>query len=445
MRPVNYYKDLFLTSRFFVGLCLCIVGYIVSYYYPNMWHAAVLYSFIFLGLVVIDFLLLFGKKQIVELKRTTEHKFSNGDNNDVKITINNNSRIPLSYTVIDELPEQFGIRDFELKGGINSFAKLELPYQLRPTKRGEYIFEDVIALLTSPISLLERRVRYNEHKIVKVYPSFLQIRNKQLRGVINDEQIGETKMKRLASSMEFDHIKEYAQGDDIRTLNWKATARKGTLMVNTYMDERSQQIFIALDMGRVMKMPFEGLSLLDHSINAALMLSFTILNKNDKVGLITFNERNVDFVKPEKTKMQLAKVTDALYKQKTDYLETNFEALYNSVKYQVGQRSLIMLFTNFETMSALDRVMPYLKAISKKHLLSVIIFENTEIKNIHSTYKNTMEGIYVKTIADRFYYEKKRIVKELSKEGILSIFTAPQNLTSNVVNQYLDLKTKRII
>jgi uncharacterized protein (DUF58 family) len=250
---------------------------------------------------------------------------------------------------------------------------------------------------------------------------------------------------RMSNSMEFDHIKEYSQGDDIRTINWKATARKGQMMVNTFTDERSQQIYCVLDMGRIMKMPFNGMSLLDYSINASLMLSFTVLHRNDKVGVMTFNNKLNDILKASKVKSQLSRITEILYKQDTNFLESNYEALMQGIRYHAGQRSLIMLFTNFETSNALERHMPYLKSIARKHLLCVVIFENKELKNIHTNYQDTLEGIYVKTLADRFHFEKKRIVKELSKEGILSIFTTPEHLSTDAINKYLDLKNKRIL
>jgi uncharacterized protein (DUF58 family) len=445
MKKVNYYIDCFLTTRFFVLLSIIVLLFVISYYVTAIWAIAVIAAWVALSLVVLDYLLLFRKKIPLNISRHTNEKFSNGDNNDVLIKLQNLLNIKLDFILIDEIPLQFGIRDFELLGYINGHSNKDLHYTLRPTKRGSYIFENLVAFINTPLNLVERRCTFLAEQKIKVYPSFLQIRDKHLKGVVNLENVGESKLKKFASSMEFDHIKEYSQGDDIRNINWKATARKGSMMVNTYMDERSQQIYCAIDMGRVMKMPFEKMTLLDYSINAALMLSFTILNKNDKAGIITFAEKRNDFLKAEKNKSQITKITDCLFKQETNYLESNYEALMNTVKYQVGQRSLILLFTNFETMSALDRVMPYLKSITKKHLLSVIIFENTELKQIHDSYKNTMEGIYVKTIADRFMFEKKRISKELNKEGILNIFTTPQNLSSNVINQYLDLKNKRIL
>jgi uncharacterized protein (DUF58 family) len=349
------------------------------------------------------------------------------------------------FLLIDEVPIQFQKRDFAITNTINGFATKHFIYTLRPVERGEYMFGNVLLFASSPIGLLQRKFTYQSADKVKVYPSFLQIRNQQINGVANVQNNGDNKINRLANSMEFDHIKEYTQGDDIRTINWKATARKTQLMVNTYTEERSQQIYCVLDMGRIMKMPFDGMSLLDYSINSSLMLSYTILHKNDKAGIITFNNQLNDVLVASKVKTQLGKISDVLYKQQTNFLESNYEALMAGIRYHVGQRSLLMLYTNFETSSSLQRHMPYLKAIAKKHLLCVVIFENTELTNLQNSAADTLENIYTKTIAERFDFEKRRIIKELNKEGILSIFTTPQQLSTDTINQYLDLKRKRII
>jgi uncharacterized protein (DUF58 family) len=445
MKPIRYIADLFLLPRFFWSIGCCIFLFVISFYFVFMWPVAIIVTIVFFMLLIIDYSLLFFKKNAVVAKRIVEYKWSNGDENEVELEIENNANMKLNLQIIDEVPFQFQYRNFKMQKSILGFSSIKCSYQLRPVARGQYRFGSVLVFAASPLGWLQRRYQTIQHDDVKVYPSFLQIRNKSVIGIANLKQEGNQKLTKLANSTEFNHIKEYVQGDDIRTINWKASARNNQMMVNTFSDERSQQIYCVLDMGRVMKMPFNGMSLLDYAINASLLLSFSILHKNDKAGIITFNNKLNDVLKASKSKSQLTKVADVLYKQNTQFQESNYEALMQGIKYHVGQRSLIMLFTNFETMNALDRHLAYLKSIAKKHLLCVVIFENKELKNIHQNYADTMEGIYVKTIADRFDFEKKRIIKELKKEGILSIFTTPEKVTLDTINQYVTIKKKRMM
>jgi uncharacterized protein (DUF58 family) len=257
--------------------------------------------------------------------------------------------------------------------------------------------------------------------------------------------IGIKKIRRIGHSMEFEQVKAYVAGDDYRTINWKATARRGDLMVNSYTDEKSQHVYCIIDKSRAMRMPFEGLSLLDYAINASLVLSNVALLKEDKAGLITVGEKIGSVVPADRNYAQLNRILEVLYKEKTRYLETNMEALYTTTRRVLKQRSLVVFFTNYESLPALQRQLPFLRRIAKFHLLLVVFFENTELKTLGEQPAKDVEGIYIKTIAEKFAYDKKLMVKELASYGIQSILTAPQNLTINTVNRYLEIKAKQKI
>ncbi|HEX8376767.1 MAG TPA: DUF58 domain-containing protein, partial [Pedobacter sp.] len=208
-------------------------------------------------------------------------------------------------------------------------------------------------------------------------------------------------------------------------------------------DEKSQHVYCVIDKSRAMKMPFDGLSLLDYSINASLALSNIAMLKDDKAGLITVSEKIGTILPADRKPTQLHKILEILYKEKTRYLEVNMEALYSSIRFTLKQRSLIVFFTNFESMSSLERQLPFLKKIARFHLLLIVFFENTELKALANEPAKDIEGIYIKTIAEKFAYEKKQIVLELARFGIQSILTSPKNLTVNTLNKYLEIKASQ--
>jgi uncharacterized protein (DUF58 family) len=250
--------------------------------------------------------------------------------------------------------------------------------------------------------------------------------------------------------MEFEQVRPYATGDDVRTINWKATSRRsdaqGTaLMINAYQDERSQPVYCLIDKGRVMQSPFEGLTLLDYAINASLVLSNIALIKQDRAGILTFSDHVGQLLPADRRTGHMLRILELLYRQKTRFLETDYESLYASVRTHIRQRSLLLLFTNFETVSAMHRQLPYLRRLAKDHLLLVIFFENTELRSLLDQPATDTEQIYLKTIGEKFMFEKKQIVKELAQYGIQTILTAPQNLTANTVNKYLELKARGMI
>jgi uncharacterized protein (DUF58 family) len=256
---------------------------------------------------------------------------------------------------------------------------------------------------------------------------------------------GNKRMRKIGHSMEFEQIKEYVRGDDIRTINWKATARKSSLMVNNYTDEKSQQVYCIIDKGRLMKMPFNNLSLLDYAINSTLVLTNVCLQKQDRIGLVTFDNKMGTMLAADRKPIQQANMLQLLYNQETSFLESDFEMLYMQLRARIKQRSLLILYTNFESLSGLKRQLNFLRSIAKHHLLMVVFFENTELKKLSAIDAVNLEEVYAKTIAEKFAYEKRLIVKELSKYGILSILTAPENLTINSINKYLELKARQAI
>jgi uncharacterized protein (DUF58 family) len=398
-------------------------------------------------LVLFDYVILFTRREPVSMQRELPERFGNGDQNTVNILVSSNCSFAITLQVIDEVPVQFQMRNFSLHSALKVNESAILSYQLRPTQRGEYLFHNINVFIKSPVGFIVRRKIIPAETMVKVFPSLLMLKQYELMAYSNNlAEAGNKKMRKLGHSLEFEQIREYVTGDDIRSLNWKATARKGgQLMVNSYTDEKSQQVYCVIDKGRVMKMPFEGMSLLDYAINTTLILSSVTLIKQDKAGLISFAEQIGTFLPASRKGNQMAGILEILYNQQTKFLETDYEKLYALIRTRITQRSLVVLFTNFESMSALQRQLPYIRSLAKSHLLLVIFFENTGLKQLTETSPDDIEGLYIKTIAEKFSYEKRLIVKELQKHGITTILTSPQNLTINTVNKYLELKARRAI
>lgn len=393
-----------------------------------------------------DVLILFIPNKAIEAKRTTPEKLSNGDENAIVIHIKNFYSFPISATIVDEIPFQFQKRDFFVKRMIKANSEDHYQYFLRPTERGEYTFGRINFYASSPLKLVSKRYTFENNQMVPTYPSYIQLKKYDLMAFSNNLlQYGLKKIRRLGHTMEFEQIKEYVSGDDIRTINWKATAKRNLLMVNQFQDEKSQNVYMIIDKGRVMQMPFNGLSLLDYAINATLVLSNVIIKKQDKAGMFTFSKKVENYVAAEKRQGQMQLVMENLYNIKTDFFESDFSRLYVSIKKNITHRSLIMLYTNFETVDSLYRQLPYLKGIAKNHLLVIVFFNNTELDYlIHKKVENVQE-IYDQVIAEKFAFEKRLIVNELRKYGIYSVLTQPENLTLDTINKYLEIKARGIL
>lgn len=439
-------KNLYINNFFFYALLGVMALFVLAFLFPALYNATWYILLVLSTFFILDVLILFFAKNGIEGSRITPEKLSNGDENEIKINIKNFYTFPISVQLIDEIPFQFQIRDFEIRQKIKASSEKEINYYLRPTERGEYYFGNLNVYVSSPLWLISRRFTFDKDKMVPTYPSYIQLRKYSLIAFSNNLfQYGIKKIRRIGHTMEFEQIKEYTQGDDVRTLNWKATAKKNSFMVNQFQDEKSQSVYMIIDKGRVMKMPFNGLSLLDYAINATLVLSNVILKKQDKAGMLAFSKKVENRVFAERRASQMQKILENLYNIKTDFFESDFSRLYTDIKKNINQRSLIILYTNFETMDGLNRQLPYLKGIAKNHLLVVVFFNNTELNDLINKKAENIQEVYDKVIAEKFAFEKRLIVNELKKYGIYSVLTQPENLTLDTINKYLEIKARGIL
>jgi len=439
-------KNLYINNRFFFALIGVGILYVFAFFFQFLMivgHVVVLLVFLS---AMVDYLLLFREKDGVLAQRILPEKLSNGDENPIKVDIKNNYSFTINTKVIDEIPFQFQKRDFLIEKKIESGKNTLFQYILEPKERGEYSFGALNIFASSPLGFVSKRFTFQKDAMLPAYPSFVHLRKYELMALQNEFLLGGIKkIRKLGHTMEFEQIKEYVPGDDVRTINWKATSKTNRLMVNQFQDEKSQRIFMLIDKGRTMKMPFKGLSLLDYSINASMALSHIILKKGDRAGMMTFSKKTENKVAADNKSGQLRRISEALYNIKTDFFESDFNRLYQDVKYSVNQRSLVVLFTNFETLDALNRQMKYLRGIAKNHLLVVVFFKNSELQTLLNKNPESMQEIYDEVIAEKFEFEKKLIIQELRKYGIYSVYTLPENLNVEVINKYLEIKARGIL
>jgi uncharacterized protein (DUF58 family) len=443
---VAFLRSIYLSNRLFAAVIFLVVLFVAGFFFAAVFAIAKAALIVVIVLVIIDFLLVFNPNAGVIATRAMADKLSNGDDNKVIISIVNKYNLGVNALIIDELPDQFQARDMKYKVYIPALGEKLLEYSLKPLKRGEYHFGFVNIYISSVLSLVQKRFKAAEPQMAPVYPSYIQMRKYQIMAM-NDRLVdmGIKKMRRIGQTMEFDQVRDYVMGDDIRNINWKATARKDSLMVNQYQDEKAQNIYCIIDKGRVMKMPFDGLSLLDYAINSCLVMSNICLLKHDKPGLLTFSDKIGNFLPAERKALQMHTIMEVLYKQKTRYLESNFEMIAAFIRRKITNRSLLLFYTNFESLASLKRQLPYLQLMARNHLVTVIFFENTELKSLLANDVQSTEDIYIKTIAEKFAYEKRQIVKELAKYGIHSILTPPKDLTVNTINKYFEFKARGLI
>ncbi|MEM9548509.1 MAG: DUF58 domain-containing protein [Bacteroidota bacterium] len=438
--------NLYPKNRFYICFGLCIVLFLVAFSYPTLLLASWWIVRILFFLVIVDYIILWQNSAAIKIDREAQKKLSLGDKQHILYRISNGSNIPLNFELTDELPFQFQHRGYIAKGNVSAMESSKFKYLIQPTIRGEYVFGQLHIYISTPfLGLLQRKVTNDMPESIEVYPSFIQMKKYEMQVFAQTATLsGIRRVREIGENDEFEHIRNYAQGDNIKSINWRATSRRNELMVNQYENSKSQMIYAIIDKGRSMKMPFENLTLLDYTINTALVISNIVIKKYDRAGLITFSDKIGSIVKADSQHHQLQKITKHLYDQKTSFSESNFELLFYTLRSQITRRSILLFFTNFEQQYDMRRNLKFLKILNQKHLLILIMFVNTELESAQYMETRNMKDIYYKTFAQRAIIEKEKIANELRANGIQVILTKPEDLSINTVNKYLEIKAKRM-
>lgn len=442
---MRFFRNIYLHRRLFILLVLNAILFVMAHFYPDFLIAGKGLLVLILGLAVIDTVILFYASRIT-VTRQLSAILSNGDQNQCKLIVRNAYPFMATCSIYEEIPYQLALDELRLTRSLKSRSTEEITYILEPKERGEYDFGNTVVMARSPLQLISRRYVALTAQTTAVYPSFTNLNRYSLQNLRKfSDQGGNHRVRRIGVSTEFEQIKEYVEGDDFRHINWKASAKKSSLMVNQYTEEKAQDIYCVIDTGRVMKMPFNEMTLLDYSINASLAVSQVIVQNQDRAGLIYFNKKVDKALPPSRNIRQVHRINGLLYNLNTEYNDSDFEALYAHLKFRVNHRSLILLFTNFEDRNSLMRQLPYLKGIAKNNVLVVVLFKNNEVESLVQQQARNTDDFFVKAVAEKQSYLKKWMVKELRSHGVISILTRPEDLTLNVIDTYLSIKSRGLI
>ncbi|MDR0802649.1 DUF58 domain-containing protein [Fluviicola sp.] len=437
---------LHLTRFFFLvaGIGIVLTG--GAFFVPFLGVIGKTILFVLLFALVLDVLLVNLFKEPVRVQRRYLQHMNLGDENKVVVSILNQTAQPLQVSIYEGYPLFMQKRSQAWNAVLLPKKVKNFPYSFIPTERGEYEFRDVVIFVRSALFLAQRRIVIPLVEKVEVYPSVLQMKQYELK-VFNQQTVsqGIKKVRRIGNTSEFEQIRNYVQGDDIRTVNWKATSRKNELMVNQYQEERSQPVYCIIDKSRPMQLAFNKMTMLDYAVNSTLVFTNIALRKGDRAGLITFSDKMGSIIPAERNQGQLKRILESLFNQKTLFREANFELLYQTIRKQVKTRSLLLLYTNFESEFAMRRALPMLQRLNKRHVLIVIFFQNNELQELAQQPVHTHKELIEATIADKMSNVKWNITRELRRNGIQAILSKPEDLSINSINKYLELKAKGVI
>ncbi|HLL85261.1 MAG TPA: DUF58 domain-containing protein, partial [Longimicrobium sp.] len=354
-------------GRLWVALCLLSLPAMLAGFLGGLWPVLLLVDALLLLLAAVDFLL--ARRVPLEVHRTVPRKLSVGVGNRFDVHLHHRAGRPSEVIIQDDLPDELSAEPMPLELTLPPHSRSKAHYRATPAKRGKFQLGDLHVRVLGPLRLMWHERRIPTQESVAVYPDLRGASRLLLSGAALDlVNLGLRELRRDGRGSEFARLRDYAQGDSVREVDWKATARRGRPVTRVMESERSQTVLICVDAGRAMAARVDGLTKLDHAVNAALFLAFVAIRNGDRVGLVVFADGVKAFLAPQSGRSQYRKIVDALYTTKPSLTYVDHLELFRTLHARVTRRSLVCLFTDFlDEDQAMPLVQP-LRRLARRHV-----------------------------------------------------------------------------
>ncbi len=376
-----------------------------------------------------------------EVTRTCDDKLSVGADNPVALELFNPAKGSVSGTIRDEYPVGVNADGNQFPFSIESGEDATLGYHVTPYRRGDYQFGDIYLRLKGAAGFGVRQVRIPAGKPVKVYPNLLDIRGYELRARASLAQPGPRIIKLRGRGTEFESLREYLPDDELRAVDWKATARRNKLMTRQYEQERAQNVIIVLDCGRIMGPVVGTLTRLDHSVNAAMMLAHVAAVKGDRVGMLAFGEDISVYAAPKSGKDQTLGLLRMSYNLQDASGDSNYQRAMTYLSSRWTRRSLLVVFTDLTDPDSSRPLISALAGMARKHLCLCVSIVDPQVRETASRKPDVAAQAYDEAAAREVLDARRRAAAALTAVGAIPLDVGPGDLTPEVVNEYLKIKS----
>jgi len=399
-----------------------------------------------LALATVDYRLL-RQARHCHATRSHDDVFSLGVRNRVQVSVRNRADIPFHVELGDEYPPEFSSTAERFRFRLEPEAVHRIAYYLTPDKRGNYTFGRLVVRLLTNLGLLCRqRFFSSDSPAVAVYPNLQDVRKYDLLGRRNRlEQMGLRRLRIRGRSLEFDSLRDYVVGDELRHIHWKASAKRGKLVTKEFDIERSQHVMIALDLGRTMASRLDNLTKLDHAINACLLLTHVASFSDDHVGVMGFADEIVGYLPPTKGRRQTGRVAEFLYPLESRLTESDYRRAFLYLGQLCRRRTLIIVLTDLLDPDSSAQLIRNLPPLTRRHLVLCVAFSDYELDQLLAVPPRKPRDLFEQAVAVNLRHDRSLALAALRSRGVLTLDAAPSDLSIAVVNRYLALKQEALI
>ncbi len=378
------------------------------------------------------------------VRRLLPERFSLGAVNRTGWEVRNLSRWPVSFELTEDVPDLIERETRSISSTIVPHSTAEVYYNLTPTRRGLYEFGDIFIRWRTPWGLVIRQRRVRASDSVKVYPNVANLARYELASRRHrTTEIGLTPTPIRGQGSIFESLREYSPGDDPTDVAWKATARHNRLITRNYETERSRNVLVMLDCGRLMLPKVDRLSRLDCAINASLLLSYAAMKQGDYIGLVAFSDRIESYVPPVKGRAALMRMNEALYRLEARPREPDYEQVCKFLGLRHRKRSLIVVLTDVINREASSMLLAYMSRFARYHLSLCVTLRNLEMERLAAGEPENADDLFTKATALRLLARRSEALALMRRSGVDVLDVDPRQLTPRLLHRYLLLKLRR--
>lgn len=388
-----------------------------------------------------------GRKRRVAVERRAPDIFSVGRANPVTIVVSNRGDRALSGTIMDDPLADADVVGLPGRFELPPRGRVELRYEVVPTRRGRRAFRAVTVRYALPLGLLARQERVELPKEVAVYPDVHAARALEMlrRQGRHDGRLGSLRAR--GGDTEFERLRPWQRGDEVRHVDWRAAARRDELVTRQYQAESNQNVVFAVDVGRGMRGQSGGLTSVDRALSAALLTADVALRGGDRAGLLTFDDRPRAFLRPTGGSVGGRKLTRAVFDLEAGLAATDYRAAVVFLRTQLKARSLVVLFTDVLDPRSADELASSVQKLLPRHLPLCVLMKDPEIEALASAARQpeTKDGVLVRAAAAESIVWRAEIIRKLRSAGALVLDAHPEEVTPHLVNRYLEVKARRLL
>ncbi len=392
---------------------------------------------------------LLARGRLLRVEREPARIFSVGRPNLVRLQLRSRARRPLEVWVTDDRSAELPADDLPARVTIPPGGRATVVYHVRPTRRGAAALGDHHLRYPSPLGLWRRQLRQPGHDPVRVYPDLAAVREYELLARQSRENLLVRAVRLRGGENEFERLRGYQRDDEFRDIDWKATARRGQLIVREYQQERNQTVVCLLDCGRLMTAESDRISQLDHALNATLMMAHVAARGGDQVGLLAFDSRVRAFLPPASGSRAVHRVVQATYDLHPALVESDFQAAFTHLSRRVRKRALLVLFTQVIDDVSARSLLRLVRGVSPQHLPLCVLFRDVDLDRLAEPAGGPRPPspgeLYTAAAAAEAVTWRERVVRDLKAGGALVLHAPARRLTPTVVNRYLRIKAQHLL